>query len=97
MERRIEMGVEHEDTLLLGEHAHIDAVPILEIENNEVQCSHGVTIGSISDEQLFYLQARGIFIEDAKKMLLLGFFDRMLISMGELGKSIRDEYLLRLK
>lgn len=91
------IATQHEDTLLLGEHAHIDAVPILEIENNEVQCSHGVTIGSISDEQLFYLQARGIFIEDAKKMLLLGFFDRMLISMGELGKSIRDEYLLRLK
>ncbi len=89
-------ATQHEDTLLLGEHAHMDAVPILEIENDEVQCSHGVTIGTLSEEQIFYLQARGIPIEDAKRMLILGFFDRILISMGDLGRSIREEYAKRL-
>jgi hypothetical protein len=87
---------QHEDTLLLGASAHIDAVPILEIENDDVKCSHGVTVGSINEEQLFYLQARGVSIEEAKRTLIMGFFDRMLISADAIGKDIREEYLKKL-
>ena len=52
--------------------------PRLEIENNEVRCTHGVTVGQVSDEQLFYLESRGISREDARKLIVFGFFNQVL-------------------
>jgi Fe-S cluster assembly protein SufD len=82
---------QREDALLLGDHSRMDAVPILEISNDEVKCSHGVTLGQINEEQLFYLQSRGIGRKDAIAMIVQGFFDQMLIAMGEMGESLRKE------
>jgi Fe-S cluster assembly protein SufD len=86
-----------EDTLLIGEHARMDAMPILEIDNDDVRCSHGVTFGRIDDESLFYLQSRGIPLESAKQLVISGFFDQVLISMGEHGKMIHDMFERRLR
>ncbi len=85
-----------EDSLVLGIGVHIDAIPILEIANADVKCSHGVTITQVSDDQLFYLQARGILQTEAKKMLIAGFFDQMLISMGDFGLNIKDHTMKKL-
>ncbi len=46
--------------LLLSDHAQIDARPQLEIFADDVKCTHGATVGRISDDQLFYLISRGI-------------------------------------
>ena len=64
---------ERADLLLLGESAQGEAVPMLEVENNEVQCSHGSTVSKINDENIFYLQSRGICAEAAQEMLSLAF------------------------
>lgn len=63
-------GHERIDTLLLSKNAHIDAVPELEIGNNDVQCTHAVTTTRLSPEKLFYLEGRGLSDEESKKMLI---------------------------
>jgi Fe-S cluster assembly protein SufD len=63
-------GHERIDTLLMSTRAHIDAVPNLEIGNNDVQCTHAVTTTRLSPEKLFYLAGRGIGESKAKKMLV---------------------------
>ncbi len=44
--------------LVLGEGAHADSVPTLEIEENDVRCSHASAVGPIDEEQRFYLESR---------------------------------------
>jgi Fe-S cluster assembly protein SufD len=61
--------------LLLNEGAHCDAIPGLEIEANDVRATHGASIGPIDDEQIFYLQSRGMPAERAKRTIVEGFFD----------------------
>lgn len=68
-------GYQKEHTILLSENAVADAIPNLEIRNNDVRCSHGATIGRVDDEQLFYLTSRGITHREAVKMLVKGFFE----------------------
>lgn len=59
--------------LLLSPHAEIDAKPQLEIYADQVQASHGATVGRLSDEALFYLRTRGIELSDARRLLLGAF------------------------
>lgn len=63
-------GHERTDTLMLSPQAGIDAVPELEIGNNEVQCTHAVSTTRLSPEKLFYLEGRGLDKGGAKKMLV---------------------------
>jgi Fe-S cluster assembly protein SufD len=59
--------------LLLSDGAHADAIPGLEIEANDVRCTHAATIGRIDEEQLFYLMSRGLPRRDAERLLVGGF------------------------
>jgi Fe-S cluster assembly protein SufD len=52
--------------------------PRLEIENNDVRCTHGATVGKVSEEHLFYLRSRGIAEEDARRLIVFGFFNQVL-------------------
>ena len=64
-----------DDALLLSKEAHIDSVPALEIASNDVRAFHGATVGSIDEEELFYVESRGIARGDAERMIALGFFE----------------------
>ena len=59
--------------LLLSRDAEIDTKPVLEINADDVKCSHGTTVGQIDQEMLFYLRARGIPEQTALQMICLGF------------------------
>ena len=59
--------------LLLSEDANIDTKPQLEIFADDVRCTHGATVGQLDAEALFYLRARGIGLEEARKMLVFAF------------------------
>ncbi len=59
--------------LLLSDGAQIDTKPQLEIFADDVKCTHGATVGQLDPEMLFYLQARGIALADARALLILGF------------------------
>jgi Fe-S cluster assembly protein SufD len=64
----------HEKTLVLSHDARADSIPSLEIEANEVRASHGATISKIDPEQLFYLMAHGLPEDEARRLIVNGFF-----------------------
>ena len=65
-----------ERILLVSPNAKAEAVPNLEIETDEVKCSHAATVGKIDDEELFYLQSRGLRQLQAKEIIVEGFLSR---------------------
>ena len=65
-------------TIKLSDHAWAESVPNLEIENNDVHCSHASAVGPIDEEQRFYLESRGVPPEVAERLLVAGFFDEVL-------------------
>ena len=64
--------------LVLSDGAAANSVPNLEIEENDVSCSHASAVGPIDEEQRYYLEARGIPTEAAERLITLGFFDDVL-------------------
>mgnify|MGYP001582549521 CR=1 FL=1 len=71
-------GYQKEDTLLLSEDATSDSIPNLEIENNDVRCTHGASIGRIDREKLFYMKSRGLNEEQATREYVKGFFEPLI-------------------
>ncbi|MDQ3897309.1 MAG: Fe-S cluster assembly protein SufD, partial [Actinomycetota bacterium] len=64
--------------LVLSEGAGAESVPNLEIETNDVVCSHASAVGPIDEEQRYYLESRGIPPEVAERLIVLGFFGEVL-------------------
>jgi Fe-S cluster assembly protein SufD len=67
--------------LLLSKSAEIDARPELEIDANDVKCSHGATTGQLDATALFYLRSRGIAEDEARGLLALAFVETVLGGM----------------
>jgi Fe-S cluster assembly protein SufD len=65
------------NNLLLDKRARADSIPGLEIEANEVRCTHAATAGQIDKEQLFYLQSRGVPAPVARQIVVEGFFEAL--------------------
>ena len=84
--------------LVLSPDATAESVPNLEIENNDVRCSHASAIGPIDDEQLYYLESRGVPPDVAERLIVLGFFDDLLQRIPDatlvesLGDSVRAKF-----
>ena len=80
-------GAHHTDSyqtcrnLLGSDEAEANAMPGLEIDADQVKCSHGSTSGAISDEEIFYLRARGIPADDARKIISLGFLNESIAKL----------------
>ena len=64
--------------LVLSEDAIARSIPQLEIEANEVRCTHGATVSPVEEEHLFYLMSRGIDRVTAQKLVVFGFFGDVL-------------------
>ncbi len=62
-----------ERILLVSPNAKAEAVPNLEIETDQVHCSHAAAVGKIDEEQIFYLESRGVSPKSAKEMIISGF------------------------
>ncbi|MCW8131353.1 MAG: Fe-S cluster assembly protein SufD [Planctomycetota bacterium] len=69
-------------TLLLSDDARIHSIPGLEILANDVRCTHGATAGQIDPTMLFYLLSRGITEFQARKMIMDGFFEEVILKFG---------------
>ena len=59
--------------LLLTDKAHVTTKPFLEIYADDVQCSHGATVGQLDEEAMYYLRTRGICEVNARRLLMLAF------------------------
>jgi Fe-S cluster assembly protein SufD len=64
--------------LLLSKTAKAHSIPMLEILNNDVRCTHGATVAPVDPEHLFYLESRGIPAPTAERMIVHGFFGEVL-------------------
>jgi Fe-S cluster assembly protein SufD len=64
--------------LLLSDRARIDTKPELEIVADDVRCAHGATVSRLQQDELFYLQSRGIAADQAARLLLRGFCEEVL-------------------
>jgi len=63
--------------LLVSKRAHADAIPGLEIQANDVRCTHAASIGQLDADQLFYLRSRGLREDVAKRLVIEGFLSAL--------------------
>ncbi len=71
-------GFQASRNLVLSEDARMDAIPGLEIEADDVRCTHAATFGSLEEQPVFYLMSRGIPRDEAELMVTEGFFEELL-------------------
>ncbi|MDB6093061.1 MAG: sufD [Verrucomicrobia bacterium] len=76
--------------LMLSDDAEANSLPGLEIQANDVRCTHGATSTRIDPEQEFYLQTRGINKADASELLTFGFFEEVLSKLA--SEPLRDAF-----
>lgn len=69
------------DNLVVGEKAKVESEPHLEILANQVICQHGVTVTQMNEENLFYLESRGLSESKAKKLFIEGFLREVVNQM----------------
>jgi len=67
-------GYQRNDSLMLSPTCRVDAIPGLEIEADDVRCTHGATAGRVDEEQIFYCMSRGMSEYEAMHMIVEGFF-----------------------
>jgi Fe-S cluster assembly protein SufD len=91
---RVDRGAQKTDAyqenrnLLLSTDAQATPIPGLEIEANDVRCTHGATVGQVDPGQLFYLMARGLTRPQAQQLIVRGFFEDVLERIG--SQPVRD-------
>lgn len=83
--------------LLLSNTAEANSLPGLEIEANDVKCSHGATTSEIEDEEIFYMLARGIPRDIAQELIVYGFFEEVLERIHDETLSEHTRRLIRKK
>jgi Fe-S cluster assembly protein SufD len=87
--------------LLVSDRARADSLPSLEIEANDLRCTHGATVTHVDDGQVFYLMSRGIPRRDAVRLILEGFFqpslDRLPESLQGLRERLTDSIVAKLR
>jgi Fe-S cluster assembly protein SufD len=62
---------------MLSDSARADSIPGLEIQADNVRCTHGSTTGRVDDEQVFYAQCRGFTRKEATRAIVAGFFQQI--------------------
>ena len=75
--------------LLLSTEAHADAIPGLEIEADDVRCTHAAAVAQVDRDQLFYLTSRGLAEAEAKSLIIEGFLESLVERLAE--GPVRDE------
>jgi Fe-S cluster assembly protein SufD len=86
---RVDPGAQQTDAfqesrnLLLSKSAHADAIPGLEIEANDVRCTHAAAVAQIDPEQLHYLRSHGLADDQAKRLIIEGFLEALVERLDE--------------
>jgi Fe-S cluster assembly protein SufD len=86
---RVDPGAQQTDAfqesrnLLLSKSAHADAIPGLEIEADDVRCTHAAAVAQIDAEQLHYLRSHGLAGEQAKRLIIEGFLEALVERLDE--------------
>ncbi len=92
---RVDPGAQQTDAfqesrnLLLSPEAHADAIPGLEIEADDVRCTHAAAVAQVDKDQLFYLTSRGLDQASAKSLIIEGFLESLVERLAR--GPVRDE------
>ena len=70
-------GYQRNDNLVLSNRSRADSIPGLEIEADDVRCTHGSTTAKVDEEQIFYARCRGFTRKEATRMIVSGFFQQI--------------------
>ena len=70
-------GYQRNDNLVLSNTSRADSIPGLEIEADDVRCTHGSTTAKVDEEQIFYARCRGFTRKEATRMIVSGFFQQI--------------------
>lgn len=91
-------GYQQSHSMILDDESKSESIPILEIDNSEVKCSHGATVGKIDKEKVFYLMSRGFNKKESKKILVEGFITDLLkkIKNSNLRTEIQKEVMKKI-
>lgn len=91
-------GYQRSDALMLSDTARTDAIPGLEIEADDVKCTHGATAGQVDEEQVFYAMSRGLSRYEAMHMIVEGFFQTVYdrIPVEAVRKTLSDAVVKKL-
>ena len=84
------VGNQMHRALMLCDDARVDAKPELEIFADDVQCSHGATVGELDPQQLFYLTSRAVPAKEAKALLIEAFLEEILEGVPQSHRSECD-------
>lgn len=87
--KEIEASQQHR-ALLLSKNALVKAVPMLEIYSDDVKCAHGSAIGSLDQEQLYYMKTRGVDALEAHKILTYAFLNE--VCEGVLSDDLKNTW-----
>ncbi|MDX6581487.1 MAG: Fe-S cluster assembly protein SufD [Solirubrobacterales bacterium] len=102
---RVDKGAQRTDAfqesrnLLLSTDAHADAIPGLEIEADDVRCTHAAAVAQVDPEQLYYLRSHGLADSEAKRLVIEGFLSELVerAHEGPIRDALRDELEGRLE
>ena len=102
---RVDRGAQRTDAfqesrnLLLSNRAHADAIPGLEIEADDVRCTHAAAVAQVDPDQLYYLRSHGLPEPDAKRLVIEGFLQELVqrAHEGPIRDTLRDELEQRLE
>ena len=85
----------NDNVLVVGENTKNNSKPILEIEADDVKASHGATTGRVSEDQLYYLESRGLNKIESQSLIVEGFFESLLskITDDKIKNKIRGKVL----
>lgn len=76
-------ALQENHSLLLSENSFVQSSPQLEIYADDVVCSHGATVGSLDENEQFYMRSRGISLEEARRLQILSFLSPVLEGLPE--------------
>jgi Fe-S cluster assembly protein SufD len=101
---RVDPGAQRTDAfqesrnLLLTSDAHADAIPGLEIEADDVRCTHAAAVAQVDTDQLYYLRSHGLADEDAKQLVVEGFLQELVerATQGPIRDALEGELEKRL-
>ncbi|MBT3812046.1 MAG: Fe-S cluster assembly protein SufD, partial [Gammaproteobacteria bacterium] len=81
----------------LSDDAEVDTKPQLEIYADDVKCAHGVTVGQLDEQSIFYLQSRCVDKQTARNMLTFAFANEMVekIKLADLHDQVLEQLLIR--
>jgi Fe-S cluster assembly protein SufD len=87
------------DNLVLSDTARADSIPGLEIEANDVRCTHGATAGRVDEDMIFYAQARGVSRDEAVRLIVEGFFANVYdrITLEPVRETLREAVAAKLQ